>query len=211
QDTRDVAPAHAPQCAFAFREDIFTLEADGAFVRCGLDELQDRQRGNGLPRAGLADQAKFLAGGDVEGNVIDDARRTEVDAEAIDFEERSHAGQDFRVSKASRSPSPMKVRSSNVSTSTRNVGTEIHQASRFSLPCRNRSPSEGRLGGPSPRNSSDARPRMPTLIRNGRNVITGVIEFGSTCRQMICPLDSPIARAAFTNSRLRLRRNSART
>ena len=41
--------------------------------------------------------------------------------------------------------------------------------------------------------------------------MTGVIEFGSTWRQMICPFDSPIARAAFTNSRLRLRRNSART
>ena len=41
--------------------------------------------------------------------------------------------------------------------------------------------------------------------------MTGVIEFGSTWRQMICRFDSPIARAAFTNSSPRLRRNSART
>ncbi len=41
--------------------------------------------------------------------------------------------------------------------------------------------------------------------------MTGVIELGSTWRKMICQLDRPIARAAFTYSRLRLRRNSART
>ena len=55
------------------------------------------------------------------------------------------------------------------------------------------------------------RNRIAALMRNGRNVITGVIELGSRWRQIICALDRPIARAAFTNSRLRLRRNSART
>ena len=49
------------------------------------------------------------------------------------------------------------------------------------------------------------------LMRNGRKVITGVSELGRTWRQMIWALDRPSARAALTNSRLRLRRNSART
>ena len=54
--------------------------------------------------------------------------------------------QDLRVSKASRSASPMKVSSSSVSTSTTNVGTEIHHASRLSLPWRSSSPSDGSAG-----------------------------------------------------------------
>ena len=46
---------------------------------------------------------------------------------------------DLRVSKASRSASPMKVSSSSVTTSTTKVGKMIHQASRLFLPWRNRS------------------------------------------------------------------------
>src|SRR5262249_43267056 len=137
-----------------------------------------------------------------------DPGRAEVHAEIFDLQQRRH---DLRVSKASRNASPMKVSRSKVKTSSRKVGTDIHHASRLSLPWRRRSPKDGSVVTPSPRKSSDARNRIAALMRKGRNVITGVIEFGSRCRQMIWVFDRPIARAALTNSRLRLRRNSART
>ncbi|MGY4484878.1 hypothetical protein ACVWWR_004069 [Bradyrhizobium sp. LM3.2] len=46
---------------------------------------------------------------------------------------------------------------------------------------------------------------------NGRNVIVATIAFGSRCLNMITAFDTPSARAAWMYSKLRPRRNSART
>ena len=46
---------------------------------------------------------------------------------------------------------------------------------------------------------------------NGRNVMVATIALGNRCRNMITALDTPSARAAWMYSKLRPRRNSART
>ena len=48
-------------------------------------------------------------------------------------------------------------------------------------------------------------------MTNGSSVSVATIAFGSTWRTMIVAFDSPNARAARTYSKLRARRNSART
>ena len=48
-------------------------------------------------------------------------------------------------------------------------------------------------------------------MMKGRNVSVATIAFGSRCRNMMTALDTPSARAAWMYSKLRPRRNSART
>src|SRR3954468_4953406 len=80
------------------------------------------------------------------------------------------------------------------------------------LPCDNSSPSDGEPGGrPKPRKSSAVRVITDDDRMNGRNVMVATIAFGSRCRNMMTMLDTPSARAACTYSKLRPRRNSART
>ena len=46
---------------------------------------------------------------------------------------------------------------------------------------------------------------------NGRKVMVATIAFGSRCRYMMVALETPSARAAMMYSKLRPRKNSART
>ena len=106
----------------------------------------------------------------------------------------------------------MKVSKSMLPTKRTNVGAMIHQASRFSLPILNNSPKEAvSAGTPKPKKSSEVSAKIAPPMRKGKKVMTGVSELGKTWRQMICALLRPKARAAFTYSRPRLRKNSART
>ena len=87
-----------------------------------------------------------------------------------------------------------------------------HGACKLLLPCSSSSPSEGDPGGrPKPRKSSEVNVLIEALSTKGRNVNVATIALGSTCLTMILALDRPIARAAVTYSKLRARRNSART
>src|SRR5262249_51122945 len=80
------------------------------------------------------------------------------------------------------------------------------------LPCESSSPSEGEPGGrPKPRKSSAVNVITDDDRMNGRNVIVATIAFGSRWRNMITMFDTPRARAAWIYSKLRPRRNSART
>ena len=93
----------------------------------------------------------------------------------------------------------MKVSSNRVTTSTPKVDSEIHHASMLFLPWLSSSPSEGVPGGtPRPRKSSEVSARIAPLMRNGKNVTTGVRLLGRMWRQMIWLLLTPSARAAFT-------------
>ena len=64
---------------------------------------------------------------------------------------------------------------------------------------------------PSPRKSSEVSVLIEELMMKGRKVSVATIAFGKTCLTMIFALLSPSARAALTYSKLRARRNSART
>ena len=106
----------------------------------------------------------------------------------------------------------MKIRSDSISAVTAKAERPIHGADRFDLPCSSSSPSEGEPGGmPSPRKSSEVSVLIDELTMNGRKVSVATIAFGSTCLTMILALERPSARAALTYSKLRARRNSART
>src|SRR5262249_43003414 len=66
-------------------------------------------------------------------------------------------------------------------------------------------------GRPKPRKSSAVNVITDDDRMNGRNVIVATIAFGSRWRKMITIFDTPSARAAWIYSKLRPRRNSART
>src|SRR5450631_3086390 len=87
-----------------------------------------------------------------------------------------------------------------------------HGAARFDFPCNKSSPSDGEPGGkPKPKKSSAVSVVIELFKTKGRNVKVATIAFGKTCLTMIAPLERPSARAALTYSKLRARKNSART
>ncbi len=75
----------------------------------------------------------------------------------------------------------MNVSSIKVTTNTAKVDNEIHHASMLFLPWANNSPKLGVPGGtPKPKKSNDVSDKMAALMRNGKNVTTGVKLLGST-------------------------------
>src|SRR3954463_8910083 len=87
-----------------------------------------------------------------------------------------------------------------------------HGAWMLALPCESSSPSEGEPGGrPNPRKSSAVSVITDDDTINGRNVMVATMAFGSKWRNMIFAFETPSARAAWMYSKLRPRRNSART
>ena len=133
----DARAADAAHLALGLAQQVVALEADRAARRRGIDQPQHRQRGDRLARARLADERELLARRDRERDVVDDAsmRRSARSGARPTATGRWRTRHDLRVSKASRSASPMKVSSSSVSTSTAKVGKMIHHASRLALPC----------------------------------------------------------------------------
>src|SRR6185369_10916095 len=118
----------------------------------------------------------------------------------------------FLGSNASRTASPMKISSDSMNAMLKKPVKPSHGACTFALPCERSSPSEGEPGGrPKPRKSSAVSVITDDERINGRNVIVATIAFGSRWRKMITMFDTPSARAAWMYSKLRPRRNSART
>src|SRR5580704_13528736 len=118
----------------------------------------------------------------------------------------------LRGSKASRAASPMKINSDSMIATAKKPVKPSHGACTLALACDSNSPSEGEPGGrPKPRKSSAVSVITDEETMNGRNVMVATIAFGSKCRNMITALDTPSARAAWMYSKLRPRRNSART
>src|SRR5258707_5562436 len=82
----------------------------------------------------------------------------------------------------------------------------------FALACDSNSPSDAEPGGrPKPRKSSAVSVITDDETMNGRNVMVATIAFGNRWRNMIFEFETPSARAAWMYSKLRPRRNSART
>src|SRR3954451_18738560 len=118
----------------------------------------------------------------------------------------------LRGSKASRTASPMKIKSDSMIATEKKPEKPSQGACTLDLPCDSSSPSEGEPGGnPKPRKSSAVSVITELDTMNGRNVMVATIAFGSRWRNMITALDTPSARAAVMYSKLRPRRNSART
>src|SRR5664279_4030041 len=118
----------------------------------------------------------------------------------------------LRGSNASRTASPMKIRSDSMIATAKNPVKPSHGACTLALPCDSNSPSDGEPGGkPKPRKSSAVKVITDEDTMKGRNVMVATMALGNKCRNMITALETPSARAAMMYSKLRPRRNSART
>src|SRR3984893_4503290 len=118
----------------------------------------------------------------------------------------------LRGSNASRTASPMKIKSDSMMATAKKPVKPSHGACTLALPCDSNSPSDGEPGGkPKPKKSSAVSVITDDDTMNGRNVMVATMALGSRCRNMILAFDTPSARAAMMYSKLRPRRNSART
>src|SRR4051812_28259345 len=118
----------------------------------------------------------------------------------------------LRGSKASRAASPMKINSDSMIATEKKPVRPSQGACTLALACDSNSPSDAEPGGrPKPRKSSAVSVITDDDTMNGRNVMVATIAFGSRWRNMIFALETPSARAAWMYSKLRPRRNSART
>src|SRR6478735_7308499 len=181
-----------------------------------VQQLQNRERGDGFARAGFTDDRQGLALGDMKGNAVDGERLpaalAEGDGKILDGKKGSAHAKVFLGSKASRTASPMKISSDSIRAITKKPDSPSQGACRLALPCASSSPSEGEPGGrPKPRKSSEVSVVIEPFMMKGRKVSVATMAFGSRCLTMILRLESPSARAARTYSKLRARRNSART
>src|SRR5258705_6840630 len=106
----------------------------------------------------------------------------------------------------------MKISNDSMMATAKNPVKPSHGAWTLALPCDSNSPSDGEPGGrPKPRKSSAVSVITDDDTMNGRNVMVATMSFGNRCRNMITALDTPSARAAVMYSKLRPRKNSART
>src|SRR6267154_3127828 len=118
----------------------------------------------------------------------------------------------LRGSNASRAASPMKIRSDSMIATAKNPVKPSQGACTLALACDSSSPSDGEPGGrPKPRKSSAVSVITDDDTMNGRNVMVATMAFGNRWRNMITALETPSARAAVMYSKLRPRKNSART
>src|SRR5882757_4520035 len=118
----------------------------------------------------------------------------------------------LRGSNASRAASPMKISSDSMIATEKKPAKPSQGACTFAFACDSNSPSDGEPGGrPKPRKSSAVSVITEDDTMKGRNVMVATIAFGSRWRNMITALETPSARAAWMYSKLRPRKNSART
>src|SRR4029079_14302129 len=185
-------------------------------------QLQDRQRADGLSGAGLADQRHALAAPDRKRDLVDRERIAERHREVADIEQGLVDGVHYelylpylkvlRGSKASRAASPMKIKSDNMIASQKKPARPSHGACTFAFACDSSSPSHAEPGGsPKPRKSSAVSVITDDDTMKGRNVMVATIAFGNRWRNMMGALETPSALAAWIYSKFRPRRNSART
>src|SRR5712691_10046956 len=106
----------------------------------------------------------------------------------------------------------MKISSDSMIATAKNPVKPSHGACTLALACDSSSPSDGEPGGnPKPRKSSAVSVITEDDTMKGRNVMVATMAFGSRWRTMMTGLETPSARAAWMYSKLRPRRNSART
>src|SRR5439155_7481786 len=204
EDDGDAVTAHPLHHGLGSAHELLARKADASARmprrRIG-QELHDRQRRDRFAGAALAHQRHRLPALDVEGDVPDRLDLAplhgERDGEVAHGEQRRH--RTFRGSKASRTASPMKMRSESMTARTTKPVRPSQGAWRFALPWARISPREAEPGGrPKPRKSSDVSVVMAPLRMKGRKVRVATIALGNRWRAMMTVLRTPRARAART-------------
>src|SRR5690606_2945636 len=189
EDDADAVAAHLAQGRLVGADQLAPVQAHAAARVPRLrirQELQDRERGDRLARAALADQRERLALVDVERHPPHRLERAaldlEVDRQILHFEQAHGAPTQRKVlrgSKASRTASPMKISSDSITAITSRPLMPSQGAWRLFLPWASRSPSEGDPGGrPKPRKSSEVRATMEPIRMNGMNVMVATMALG---------------------------------
>src|SRR5260370_22865044 len=106
----------------------------------------------------------------------------------------------------------MKIKSDSMIATEKKPVKPSQGACTLALACDSNSPSEGEPGGnPKPRKSSAVSVITDDDTMNGKNVMVATMALGNRWRNMITALDTPSAPAAMMYSKLRPRKNSART
>src|SRR4029079_5551027 len=181
-------------------------------------QLHHRQGSRRFSRSGFADKRDRFPFADIKRDPIDGQKLAgaapEGDRQVADGQQglvRAHR-KVFLGSNASRTASPMKISSESMIAMLKNPVSPSHGACTLAFPCASNSPSEGDPGGrPKPRKSSAVNVITDEDRINGRNVMVATMAFGSRCRKIMTAFETPRARAAWMYSKLRRRRNSART
>ncbi len=116
KDDAHVAAAHLLHHGVGGVRDDLTVQADLAGQgRARGRQAQHGQRGHGLARAALADQAEDFAGGDGQADVLQDRGLADRQAEVADVEDgHGQRSRRTRGSNRSRRPSPVRLRPSTV-------------------------------------------------------------------------------------------------
>ena len=106
----------------------------------------------------------------------------------------------------------MKTSSDSMMAKVKNAVKPSQGACKFCCACKVNSPSDGDEDGrPKPRKSSEASADTPPVTAKGSTVRVDTMALGRTWRMMMTKSVTPSALAARTYSKLRARRNSART
>src|SRR5690606_20777029 len=178
-------------------------------------QAQDGMGGDRLPRAAFTHQRQGFALADVKTDAFDHTLEllaaTELHGQITYFNQiLGHVY--FLGSKASRAASPMNTSRLSMIANTAKAAMPSQGACRLDFAWATSSPSDGEPAAkPNPRKSSAVRVPMAPVRMNGMNVMVETMALGRIWRNMIAPFSMPSARAARTYSRLRPRRNSART
>src|SRR6195256_5172769 len=213
----DVGAAHVAHLRFRQGQQVAALEQNLARRVIGLrvwQQLHHRQRGDRLAGSRFADQRERLALSDVERHLVD--RQDVLVALAERDRQRAHGEgglahlsppRVLRGSKASRMPSPMKISSDSMMATVKKPDRPSHGAWILAFPWLSISPG----GSPKPRKSSAVSVITDDDRMKGRNVMVATMALGSMWRNMITALETPSGGPASMYSKLRARRNSART
>ena len=229
EDHRELVAAQLRHRLVAAAEQLVAVQLDRAGdLGCVREQAHDRQRGDRLAGAGLADDRHRLAGGQGEVETADGAHRSglgrERDVQVADLQHGAGGGPtdlagrgdgtlcslrsscDLRTglgSRASRRPSPTAFTLSTSSTTTTAGPVNSHGKL---LTCRAPSPSRvpSEVSGactPKPKNDSPVSARIAAPTFRVASMISSEEMFGRMCRTMVLGPDSPMNRAAWTYSR----------
>src|SRR5690606_14522822 len=175
-------------------------------------QAQGGQRRYRLARAAFTDQRQRFARRDVKADPAHRRMSAKAHRQVADRKQRRAHAKVFRGSKASRTASPINTSRVSISAMVKKPVRPSQGACKLFLPCASNSPSEGEPGGrPKPRKSSEVSVATEPDRMNGMKVSVATMALGSRCLIMMVRLDTPSVRAAATYSKLRARRNSART
>src|SRR5579883_1121750 len=205
EDHRHVLAGEPPALARRERQQVLSGEgeAPGAHLPRKADEAHQRQHGDALSRTRFADDAEDFAFLDPQidriDRVHDAADGREVDGQRLDFDER-HRYRFSLGSKASRSPSPKRLKASTVTRIMRPGKVTAHQARSInSRESASMVPHSG-CGGcaPRPRKPRAAASRMAEEKPSEAWTMRGARQFGSTVANMRRSVPAPLTFEAVT-------------